>query len=75
MALSPDRWEAVDRLYHAALAQPRDRRAAFLAEACVTKTYAVRRSRCWRKPHPRTAYSRVALPSQPRGSRATSVDR
>jgi hypothetical protein len=35
MALSPDRWNAVDRLYHAALTQPIDRRAAFLAEACA----------------------------------------
>ena len=35
MALSPDQWEAVDRLYHAALARPVDARAAFLAEACA----------------------------------------
>jgi eukaryotic-like serine/threonine-protein kinase len=35
MALSPDRWATVDRLYHAALTQPIERRAAFLAEACA----------------------------------------
>ena len=34
MAMDPDRWERVDRVYHAALAQPADRRAASLAEAC-----------------------------------------
>src|SRR6185503_21384884 len=33
-ALSPERWAAVERLYHAALARPIDERAAFLAEAC-----------------------------------------
>src|SRR5262245_61827916 len=35
MALSPDRWETVERLYDATLAQPVERRAAFLTEACA----------------------------------------
>jgi eukaryotic-like serine/threonine-protein kinase len=35
MTTSPDRWDAVGRLYHAALARPVDERAAFLAEACA----------------------------------------
>jgi hypothetical protein len=35
MALNSDRWDAVDRLYHAALAQPANERAAFLADACA----------------------------------------
>src|SRR5262245_13801410 len=35
MALSPDRWDAVERLFHAALARPVDERAAFLADACA----------------------------------------
>ena len=35
MALSPDQWATVERLYHAALAQPIDARAAFLADACA----------------------------------------
>jgi hypothetical protein len=35
MALSPNRWDAVDRLYHTALARPVDQRAGFLAEACA----------------------------------------
>ena len=29
-----ERWRRVDQLYHAALAQPADRRAAFLRDAC-----------------------------------------
>jgi eukaryotic-like serine/threonine-protein kinase len=33
--MNPDRWDAVGRLYHAALARPVDERAAFLAEACA----------------------------------------
>jgi serine/threonine protein kinase len=32
---SSDRWDSIERLYHAALAQPADRRAAYLAEACA----------------------------------------
>jgi eukaryotic-like serine/threonine-protein kinase len=35
MTTSPDRWQTVERLYHATLAQPVERRAAFLAEACA----------------------------------------
>jgi hypothetical protein len=35
MALSPDRWTTVDRLYHAALARPLNERMPFLAEACA----------------------------------------
>jgi Tol biopolymer transport system component len=35
MTASPDQWATVERLYHAALAQPIDARAAFLAEACA----------------------------------------
>ena len=35
MGLSPDRWNAVERLYHAALARPVEGRAAYLAEACA----------------------------------------
>jgi len=36
MDIGPDRWESVERLYHAALAQPAERRAAYLADACGT---------------------------------------
>jgi hypothetical protein len=35
MTAGPDRWGTIERLYHAALAQPVDRRAAYLAEACA----------------------------------------
>jgi Tol biopolymer transport system component len=35
MALASDRWEAVERLYHDALARPVEDRAAFLAAACA----------------------------------------
>jgi eukaryotic-like serine/threonine-protein kinase len=35
MTTSPDRWQTVERLYHATLAQPVERRAAFLTEACA----------------------------------------
>jgi hypothetical protein len=35
MTTSPDRWATVERLYHAALAQPVGDRAAFLAKACA----------------------------------------
>src|SRR5262245_29443471 len=35
MALSPDRWATVERLYHAALERPLEARASFLAEACA----------------------------------------
>src|SRR5262245_56990787 len=34
MTTSPERWATVERLYHAALAQAADTRAAFLADAC-----------------------------------------
>jgi Tol biopolymer transport system component len=33
--MSSDRWREVSRLYHAAMAQPANARAAFLAEACT----------------------------------------
>ena len=35
MSKGRDRWDTVERLYHAALAKPADGRPAFLAEACV----------------------------------------
>jgi len=35
MAMSPERWTRVGRLYSAVLAQPVEGRAAFLAEACA----------------------------------------
>jgi len=35
MALSPDRWDAVERLYHAARARPFDERSTFVADACT----------------------------------------
>jgi len=35
MSKGRDRWDTVERLYHAALAKPADGRAAFLAEACA----------------------------------------
>jgi len=35
MAMTPDRWRAIERLYHAARAHPEDQRAVFLAEACA----------------------------------------
>ena len=34
MPVGSDRWAAIERLYHAAVAQPVDRRAAFVADAC-----------------------------------------
>lgn len=33
--MNPDRWQQVERLYHAALARPAEERAVFLAEACA----------------------------------------
>src|SRR5262245_61741536 len=33
--MTPDRWQEIERLYHAARARPEDQRAAFLAEACA----------------------------------------
>ena len=33
--MSADRWNAIERLYHAALAYPPERRPAFLAQACT----------------------------------------
>ena len=33
--MTPDRWRAIERLYHAARARPEEQRAAFLAEACA----------------------------------------
>jgi eukaryotic-like serine/threonine-protein kinase len=33
--MTPERWAEIERLYHAALAQPTDRRGAYLAEACA----------------------------------------
>jgi serine/threonine protein kinase/Tol biopolymer transport system component len=35
MIMKPERWEKVERLYHAALERASDERAAFLDEACV----------------------------------------
>jgi hypothetical protein len=35
MTTSPDQWATVERLYHAALAQPVDGLAAFLADPCA----------------------------------------
>jgi len=35
MAMTPDRWAVVERLYHAASARPAGERAAYLAEACA----------------------------------------
>jgi hypothetical protein len=35
MAKGPDRWSAVERVYHEALARPPERRAAFVAEVCA----------------------------------------
>src|SRR5262249_37981646 len=32
--MQPDRWQLIDRLFHAALEIPEDRRVAFLAESC-----------------------------------------
>ena len=32
--MQADLWKRVESLYHAALAQPRDQRTAFLAQAC-----------------------------------------
>ncbi len=32
--MQPDLWKKIEELYHAALAQPPDKRAAFLAQAC-----------------------------------------
>ena len=35
MAKGPDRWSAVERVYHEALGRPPERRAAFVAEVCA----------------------------------------
>ena len=35
MAMTPDRWAMVERLYHAASARPAGERSAYLAEACA----------------------------------------
>ena len=35
MAMTPERWAQVERLYHAARARPDNERAAFLADACA----------------------------------------
>jgi hypothetical protein len=32
--MGPDRWAQVEKLYHAAAAQPREQRVAFLEESC-----------------------------------------
>ena len=32
--MTPERWQQLDALYHAALTRPADARAAFLADAC-----------------------------------------
>ena len=32
--MTPERWQDVERVYHAALARSEGQRAAFLAEAC-----------------------------------------
>src|SRR5689334_2879494 len=34
--MQPDRWQLIDRIFHAALEIPEDRRSAFLAETCTT---------------------------------------
>ena len=33
--MTPDRWRAIERLYHAACARPEEQRATFLSEACA----------------------------------------
>jgi len=33
--MNPDRWQRIERLYHAALVLPGRERAAFLTEACA----------------------------------------
>jgi hypothetical protein len=33
--MRPERWQEIERLYHAALARPVGERAGFLAEACA----------------------------------------
>ena len=33
--MEPDRWQKIERLYHSALAEENDRRAAFLEQACA----------------------------------------
>jgi Tfp pilus assembly protein PilF len=33
--MQPDRWRLIDRIFHAALEVPEDRRSAFLAETCI----------------------------------------
>src|SRR5436190_22054449 len=33
--MTPERWQEIERLYHAALERREDERAAFLAEACA----------------------------------------
>ena len=38
MTMSPERWQRIEALYHDALAQAAEKRAAFLAEACGADT-------------------------------------
>ena len=33
--MTPERWQQISQLYHAALTRPVDQRAAFLADACA----------------------------------------
>ena len=33
--MHPDRWQEIERLYHAALERPESQRGAFLEEACA----------------------------------------
>ncbi len=33
--MQAERWEQIEKLYHAAKAQPAEKRAAFLAQACA----------------------------------------
>ena len=36
--MTPERWHALERLYHAALERPAEERAAFLQDACDDET-------------------------------------
>ena len=36
--MTPSRWQAISRIYHAALERPPSKRAAFLPKACAGDT-------------------------------------
>jgi hypothetical protein len=57
--MTPERWQRVKTLFHAAQERPADERAGFLAEACVTMPkHALTWSSSWTPTRPPGAFSR-----------------